>query len=420
MRKLISAMALVAAPSVVTAQDIEAEPRLEVVQTSVIGLSEKDADQTSIRIFPEARISLPGQWNANIGLRVEAIDDDARLGTRDTFAPMSRPVTLGSNARLEIDEAVITWREGGSRLTFGKQVFAWGVLDGLQVTDRLDPSRRQESIFIEQRPDRISRWGARAEADGLGLRWDAALIIDGTADQLAQFGDPFAVTAPRFRGGLPMNAPLPSLTIDASKQPTFGLRITRPSGASDLTLLGFHGPETEPLIALDSTGARLIYPDRSLLGLNWQMSSGAQVWRAELAWVPDQPVNFQDGLLRIERRDRVLGGVGLDWTLRGGIFLNAQIGVDHIRGRDLVRPNTDVISTLRLQKAWINDTLRGSAELITSLGDGDGTFRPSLTWQMSDALRVEAGLDYIWGSNRGLIGQFDANDRVWLRLRFSA
>jgi len=33
---------------------------------------------------------------------------------------------------------------------------------------------------------------------------------------------------------------------------------------------------------------------------------------------------------------------------------------------------------------------------------------------------VEAGYDFIWGTDRGLIGQFSDRDRVWLRLRFSA
>lgn len=393
----------------------EIDPRLTAIVTANAGIEESDTDQILIEVLPEARISLPGPFSADVGLRFEMTEGSSGLGTRQTYSSLSRPVRLADDVRLEITDFALSWREGPTRIRVGKQTYAWGVLDGLQVTDRLDPSRKRQAIFIDQRPDRISRWGGRAEFRMLGVEWDAAAIFDGTADQLAQPGDAFAPSAPRFRGGLPQGAPLPDISVDVPSNNTYGLRARRSLGASDLTLLAFHGPETEPVLEANQQGITLVYPNRALYGANFQIGSGAQVWRAELAYVPRQPVNLGDGLLTIDRRKRVLGGLGLDWSLGGGAFLNAQVGVDWIEGDQLLRPNTDVISTIRIQKPWAQDTLLTKAEIIGSLSDGDGTFRPSISWQATDALRLEAGVDVIWGQPDELIGQFDRQDRAWVR-----
>ncbi|MEL6215818.1 MAG: DUF1302 domain-containing protein, partial [Pseudomonadota bacterium] len=107
--------------------------------------------------------------------------------------------------------------------------------------------------------------------------------------------------------------------------------------------------------------------------------------------------------------------VGMDWDLPAGWFVNIQLAIDQIDGRDLARPRRDEILTTRIRRAFDNDQWLLQAELIGNLSDGDGTFRPSLSWQVNDALRVSWGADIIWGEPNGLFGQFDANDRVWLR-----
>ncbi|RGP42302.1 hypothetical protein BPTFM16_02615 [Altererythrobacter insulae] len=402
------------------AQDVRVDPSIEIVQTTAVGVSGDGADQSRLEIKPEVQVRFPNGWSTEFALSLEAAGGDTGLGTRATYDSISRPIRITDDIRANIDRAVIAWRSGSTRLRVGKQTYAWGVLDGLQITDRIDPSSRREAIFIDNRPDRLSRWGARAEFDVFEIRWDAAAIIDETADELARQGDEFFVRAPRFRGGLPSGAQLPPVTFDVPSTATFGLRATKEMAMGEIALLGFQGPDTEPIYDLDANGVTLRYPKRSLIGANFQLSSGAQVWRAEIAWVPDQAVNIQDLGLSIDDRNRYLAGVGLDWTFKGGVFVNAQLGVDHIEGPDLVRPNTDVIGTFRIQKSWANDTLTGRLEMINSLMDGDGTMRPSLFWRATDSLSVETGIDWIRGKREGLIGQFGDSDRVWIRLRYSA
>ncbi len=412
----LSVAGLLAAPAV--ADTIRINQSWEVSQTLATGLDNGNADFAKLEIRPDIGVRFDRSWRADLAMRFEGTTGDTGLGSVETYGDLSRPWSLGPDARIEIDEATLSWRQRSTRLTLGKQSLAWGVLDGLQVTDRYDAVRRREAVFTEQRPERISRWGARAEFNWAELRWDIAGSFDGTSDQLADPGDTYAVRAPRFRAGLPAGAALPELRVATPDNPTLGVRASRRIGASDFSALVIHGPDTEPVFRPDATGVALEYDTRTLVGATWQTSAGARVWRVETAFVPDQPVNLEGTSLAADTRSRWLAGAGLDWDLPDEVFLNAQLGVDHIEGDGLVRPNTDVITTLKIQRSFSNQTWTASAELLGSLTDGDGTFRPTLSWQVNDRLRLRTGIDLVWGDEDGIFGQFSNTDRAWLKVRW--
>lgn len=418
-KQMIRALAwlsgLLALAPLACAQSPKLNVGLNVEQMLAVGGETKNLDQARLTLLPEARLRWKRNWSAELGLRLEATGSDTGLGTLSTYDDNSQPIEFGSDARLEIDTAVISWRKRANRVTVGKQTLAWGVLDGLQITDRFDAVRRREGIFTPNRPERISRWGMRLETKWAGIQWDAATVFDGTGDQFAKSGDIFAIRAPRLRGGLAAGAPLPELDVSVSNKMTYGLRARRSLGAADVGLLVIQGPDTEPVITSEGGQLTLDYPSRTLLGMTLQRGSGNRVWRFEAAFIPDQRVNLISPTPVTGQRKRLLAGVGLDWDLPDSVFLNLQLGVDSISGKGAVRQDTDVITTLRLQKSFANDRLRASTEILSNLVDGDGTFRPGVAWQVNDALRLETGLDLIWGEVDGLIGQFNGDDRVWLR-----
>lgn len=376
--------------------------------------------QARVTLLPETRLRMGRNWSAEGRLRLEGAASDTGLGTRETYSTLSEPWQSGNDVRLELDAATLSWRKRTTQLTLGKQTVAWGVLDGVQVTDRFDAVRRREVVFTQERPERIARWGARARFRLGDTRLDAAAAFDGTVNQLARAGDAFDIRAARSRGGLPAGIIPTRIDVDTPDDPTFGLRASRTIGTSDSSIMVIRGPDTEPVFLADGTGVELSYPTRTLLGATWQRAAGAQVWRLEGAYIPRQPVNAAPapGLVTA-RESRWLIGSGLDWSLPGGIFLNAQLAVDHINAgdADLARPETDVVSTLRIQRSFSNERWRAALEMINVLSDGSGSLRPALTWQQGDSLALDLGADLIWGQERELIGQFEPASRVYLRIR---
>ncbi len=376
--------------------------------------------QARVTLLPGTRRRLGRAWSAEGRLRVEAAASDTGLGTRETYSDLSEPWQAGNDARLEIEEATLSWRQRATQVTLGKQTVAWGVLDGVQVTDRFDAVRRREAVFTPERPERLSRWGARARFRLGGIRVDAAAALDGSVNQLARAGGTYDIRAARSRGGLPAGIVPTSIDVDAPDDQTIGLRLSRTIGSSDTSVMLIRGPDTEPVFLADGSGVQLRYPTRTLLGATWQLAAGARVWRLEAAHIPRQPVNHAPapGLVA-GRQSRWIVGSGLDWSLPGGVFMNAQLAVDHIDSGDvgLARPGTDVVSTLRVQRSFRNDRWRGVLEMINVLSDGSGTLRPALTWQQSDSLAVDVGADLTWGRENELIGQFEPASRIYLRVR---
>jgi hypothetical protein len=395
---------------------------LDAEYWTATGFDEGDGTLSRLTLRPAARVRLGKNWEAEGQFRLELADDQTGLGTMETYSDISRPLKLGNHGRFEIDRATLSWRKKSTILTLGKQSVAWGVMDGLQVTDRFDATRRRDAVFTEERPERIGRWGARLRGDYKGTKLDAAAFFDGTVGQAPANESAFYPQARRLRGGIPAGFPTPPLDIHRPDSPTLGLRATQNFGTSDVSALVLHGPETEPIFESATAGIVLKYPDRTLIGATWEKSDGARIWRLEAAHVPDQPVNLSPAPnLSIDTRARWLAGMAVDWKTGTGLFLNAQLGIDHIGpgAGSLVRPDTDVIATLRMQRGFRNDTVFASTELMTSLSDGDGAFRPELSWQANDQVRFSAGADLIFGRKEGLFGQFQDASRIWLKARLS-
>lgn len=380
-------------------------------------------------LAPSARFRLSPAWRLDAEARLEFADDDVGLGSLDGYSSIAQPLIRTDEARLEIDRLTLTYRRGPTNVVLGKQSVAWGVLDGLQVTDRFDAIRRRDFVLTDIRPDRLSRWGVRARTRMGETGIDFAVAFDPTVSQLAEDDATFAFTAPRFRGGLPPEAAPAEVRVatrdDLLRDATVGLRLSRSIGVFDVTALVISGPDTDPVLQpgdVTPQGLEVIldHPRRELFGVTVERGLGQLVLRFEAAYVPDQPVNVVDPALplSVEERSRFLAGVGLDWEAPGDVFVNAQLGVDHIADGALatVRPETDVIGTLRLHRDFLNDTVRVQTEYIGSLSDGDGVIRPSVEWRMNDTVTLAAGVDAHFGDSAGQFGQFDDASRAWLRV----
>lgn len=343
------------------------------------------------------------------------------LGTRTTYDDASRPWKLDNDSRLEIDRLSLTYRLRDYQLDIGKQTYPLGILDGIQVTDRFDAVRYREAIFIDDRPQRIGRWGARQT-----FKWDKTgleLIIshDSTVNQQAMPGSAFAVSAPRFLGGITAQTGSPVLPrITLPKKPSFAGKFFWESKHSDFALVAFRAPQQQALWSSDQRGVRLSYPTTELFGANFQHARGGRVWRLEAAILPRQDINVEPNQqgLRHKTTSQGLLGVGTDWRFKG-YFFNAQIMIDHLYRypHDAIRPRTDTIATLKVKKRFLNDRLALNSEYIGSLGDGDGVVRSSVAWQSSDQLELSTGIDNIWGASDELIGQFEEESRIWIKAK---
>ena len=408
-----------------TADAADVAERLSITAISGVATDDSAFAINRLELRPEVDVYWGERWKLALAGRLELASDDTGLGTRDTYSSASEPLVARDDVRLELDRVTLAYQHGGLTATLGKQVVAWGVLDGIRVTDRFDAVRRREFVFTETRPERISRWGARLTWRRKDWSIDVAGALDPSVNQLAEPGTVFDPVAPRLRGGVaPGNDPL--VTVAARNRyfhdATYGARVGKRIGSANVTVLALSGPDTDPVFAAatlaNAPAVALTYPRRQLFGASLDAAIGDVVLRLEAAYIPDQLVNTLGAApLASTERARTLAGIGLDWNAPAGWFVNLQWARDHIESgpATLVRPQNDDIATVRLQRGFVNDTWRAKIEWIGSTSDGDGAFRPSIEYRPTDALALTLGWDRIRGARDELFGQFADASRVWLR-----
>jgi hypothetical protein len=406
--------------------------RISVDYRSAVNLKDTELDLSRLTLSSSHEIKLSRQWRAQIDVQAQTADDNVGLGGTANYASANRPLVDNSKTRLDLSRAFIMWRKRASSLIIGKQVTPWGVLDGIQVTDRFDPVRRRDFVFTDVRPERIARWGARWRSKIDSWSVDTSFAFDGSASQQAEIGDAFFFTSTRFTGGLALDdLPMGGQGVDiitprkshSLKQSTVGIKVSHSLGEGDLSVMAFRGPDTDPTLSLLSdqmAGApikiSLDYQRRTVLGATFDTTAGDMVLRMELAYIPDQPLNILAEIpLTQARMKRTLAGFGIDWAAPDNWFVNAQLVLDYIDNdqTNLVRPSTDTLLTLRAQRGFYNARLLVKAELLGSVNQGDGVIRPGLVFHFNDRVKLQSGIDWLFGNSNGQFGQFKDISRLW-------
>ncbi|MFC3301863.1 hypothetical protein [Parvularcula lutaonensis] len=381
--------------------------------------------QTYALLRPELREELSAWLSFRAGVRIEAAGSRTGLGRLDGFADAEQPLEIGDDARLELDHVTLEADLGHSRLTLGKQTVAWGVLDGVRITDGFNPQRLTEWVAREPRPDRIPVWAARLRGEVGRLSYDFAAAPFGSVTQVAAPGDAFEPVAPRFRGGYEVGVTATNPERDVpggfGESPRLGARIGTSFGRTDAHLVALSGPDLEGVVRFNGTGLEVAHDRTTMLGVDLVRPAGAAVLRFEAAYVFDQPVNLRPASLPMDdETGRLTVGAGADWYAFGETYFNAQVIIDQLTSDvDAVRPDRDVVTTLRVRRDLGTDRWTLMAESLHTHGTGDGVLRTELTRQLGGPWTATLGGDLFYGPRQGLFGQFGDASRVTLSIGFA-
>jgi hypothetical protein len=156
-----------------------------------------------------------------------------------------------------------------------------------------------------------------------------------------------------------------------------------------------------------------------MYGLNFSRPVFTTVIRGELGYFANR--RFSNVNMQTVTSDYFSGMMGLDFTgpLGSSISFQAihrQI-MDYKSG--MVDDKTEQMATATISGSFLRETVIASVLGLADVNEDAGLGRLDISYAWSDALRISLGGFLLWGNEDTLFGQFDVNDNIYLKIKYS-
>ena len=312
----------------------------------------------------------------------------------------------------------------------GRQQVVWGEAIGLRITDVINPQDFRDFILDDFIDSRIPLWMAKLTYYAGDYTLTGLWIPFFEPNRPAPPGSDWEWTFNRIDpppgvGLMVNNAQEPENDLENGE---YGARLAGLIGGWDLTLSYFYTWEDSPTqhVRFDPQAMRLTidqqFHRQSVFGFTFANAFGFFVPRGEFSYYRGDHFSTADPYARegITEKDYVYYMIGTDHTRSTQLF-NVQfiqkviLHYDEAIYEDRVQNN----ASFWWQGKFINETLTPELLTIYDLDEDAWLIRPKITYSISDRLSLAGGFDIFSGPARSFLGQFDEDDRVYAKLKYS-
>ena len=350
---------------------------------------------------------------------------------QENRSSLSRRWFISDNIDAELREFYFDAYINDTFLRIGKQQIVWGQADGLKVLDVVNPQSFREFILDDVDNSRIPLWAVNAEfslgnAQALQLIW----IPDTTYHNIPDRGSAYAFSSSRLIPQVPNGF---NAVVNRSNKGSntladsdMGLRYSTFFDGWDITLNYLYHYNDLPVLYREITRTTVTvnpeYERTHLIGSSLSNAFGGYILRSELGYSTNryhinQGLNDADGIAKTGDFSYVLG---LDYGGFDDMFVSGQF-FQSILTRDpsgVTRDQVENTLTFLANRTFINETWKAEIQLLYSLNDNDGLFRPKLSHELASNINIWLGADVFYGNTDGLYGQFNDQDRVYVGLEW--
>ena len=333
---------------------------------------------------------------------------------------------LAGTFDLDLREAYVDYTAGDFDVRLGRQIATWGVGDLLFINDVFP---KDWVSFLSGRPLEYLKIGAS------GFRTRYSSSVANAELLLIPFFEPDNLPTPdRFvlfdsLASVPTRDEERPATTYANTE--LALRVYRKIANADVSLYAYRGFWRTPGLKPDSfaspTRVTVLYPHLSVYGMSAQVSALRGVLSFETGYYQSRDDEDGGDPTTPNSQARVL--VGYQRQLWEDSNLAVQYYAEIMQGHAAYQKSLpagfpaqkayrDVI-TLRLEQLLEHHTWKLSLMSFYSASDHDYLVQPQASYTFSDNLAATVGAN-IFGGRRdwSFFGQFDANDNVYLSVRF--
>lgn len=376
------------------------------------------------------------------------------------------PLTFIDNLREEEDNRVAEIREfyfdfymGDLDVRIGKQYVVWGVLEGIRITDEINPQDFRELIMPELLDYRVPLWTLK-----LDYYWgDSAIqflwIPDVQFHKHAPRGSEWELTQDACkpdRDGLSQCDPAKTLVPETFvlENSEVGLRWTTNLFDTEISFSYFYTWDdfqvlfrTAPLNKVINPEAFPTYTRIHMYGTTFVKQLGPVILKGEAAYVTGKYFGIsdvdedEDGILDNLgelKKDHLRWGIGVDLNVNGWDVSPAFVQwviFDYEEG--IIVDEFDDSVNLFLRREFPQKSTTFQLLYIHLLNLKEAFLQPKLIFQLTDRFTITTGFDMFFGDSSRFgassgganvttieerarfIGNFDDNDRVFVEFKYS-
>lgn len=340
----------------------------------------------------------------------------------------------------------------------GKQYVVWGVLEGVRITDEINPIDFRELILPDLLDYRIPLWTVklnhyRDDNTTYELIWIPEIKFHKAAPRGSEWE---LLQEIRDEQGTVLTKYPESFALENSE---VGVKVNSNILDTEVSLSYFYTWDDFPVIfrtaRVDQTpnNPPIMYPTYtriSMYGATAVKQLGPVIVKTEAAYVTGKYFGLKntvdrdgDGYTDFNgelRRDHLRWGVGLDFNLYGMDFspgYTQWVISDYDDG--LIQPQNDSSFSLFTRKEFPQNSAVFQFLWIYLINMDESLVKPKLTFQVTDKLQVAAGLDLFFGKSGFLgdagnsaanlvaaaqqrpqfLGNFHNNDRMYMEFKYS-
>jgi hypothetical protein len=338
---------------------------------------------------------------------------------------------------LELNEAYLTIDTERMDFIFGKKMMRWGTGDGINPMDLINPRDYRDPIASARADARLPI----LLANGIFLL--GPVTIEGVLipkPEVNKFSLPNSPWEPEGLRELRKIAESGEIVLASKKEPDtwfknaeFASRVSAVWKGFDLALLYYNGYTDDPAYYRDYLAdGRMRFTPRyqhyQAYGFNFAKGFDRATVRGELAVKPgllfsidpDDPSyeKDSDGLVT---RDLYQGVIGIDRTFFTNLYVNLQFFADIIEDGQkalAARRKTHGI-TFEISDKFLDDDLNAGFRGMYFTSNEGSACEIFAEYKIGDNWQIAPGYMFFNGPRDSRLGQFDDNDMVYLRLRYS-
>jgi len=330
-----------------------------------------------------------------------------------------QPLVFVDNLEQEKDSPVAEIREmyldiftDNMDIRLGKQFVVWGVLEGMRLTDEINPMDFRELILLDLLDYRIPLWTAKVDYYQDESTWQFLWIPDLKLHKPAPAGSEWELlqTVP--------NTKKPESSVLRNSE--VGIRYTKEVLGAEIALSYFYTWDDFPVVfrtsKIASTEEPTFFPTftrMNMYGLTFVKPVGGNIVKGEFVYVPDKYFGLEndtdidgDGFLDsdgILQKKHIRWGVGFDVNM-WGMDISPAIAQWYIIDYDTVlfQDEFDTSLALYIRKPMPEKSAVFQLLYINLLNAKESYIKPKIIFDVTDHFQIATGMDIFYGSSSKL------------------